>query len=382
MLLTPLFVQALNWSQWITDHIFRYRYFVYWDWRTNRFELETRRHHKWPWLFANFVVLAGLSIPLCIMLFARCWTHLKEANALEVVMTSCLMCTVMVVVLTAAAYVRWGSDISSGKNHLIILEARLSMRYGSKPQIRPLKAIVIGGKKYAFSKSWQQNGNPDIPGILASVCVPAMTVAAALAPWLAMWLRQDPVYLAFRNYLKSLKFWGTLAFQAIRVIGTVWSAVEISNCFRMMAVGTLIAFQGLYSCQSLLITQPSGESVVMEFRQLAVCFAKEWDIIAFSMSMYFAVMYVIILGCVTALVTAYMELTAQVIVMGCLISLTTAVIMITILFLVVSVDQQSTELHLRWIRSCAQARSNLFQTRMLRKLLISMKPLRVPYGEL
>lgn len=378
MLLTSLHTRALNLSQWATDSIFLIRPLIIWDQNAFKFVPESRKRHIWPWLFINYVVIAGIASPGCCIFLYQSLTNSKVGSPLYTIITLVGLCFCVAAPITVLTYRRWGYDLILFLNKIIDYEFILWRMYSTEPS--QLIIWIKNRQRRKFSALQLPNGEIDILGILAYLLTPALSFIPAVLPWGILWLEVDIPYIMLQRALVPyLNYYFVLS---CRVIICVWSVAEICTCFRTLALIAIMGFRGMHSCHLLLISQPISEFVIMKLRQLEVLFAVIRDWCSFTFSAYLGMIFILLITVVTGAFTTFSVLAWYVYIVGDLIAIITAALVSIILFLVVSIDLASGQLHQIWKRSLTQVTMQPLTRRLLLRKLKSIQPIRIPYGTL
>lgn len=374
MLLTPLHDRALNWSQYVTDTIFRYRSRIFWDKHLKQFAIESRRRHVWPWVFSNFVLIGGINIPCSIVFLAQSLANPKTVTAMSVLMVIFQLTVSVVAVAAAVAYCRWGHNLADFFNLIIRLEISLRRKYTNNPQ-----RMQRRGKLNFLTILYLHSGELDRLGIFANFLVPAFTIVPPILPWIMMGLELDSIFLPFRQVLREVSIFWKIVFHTCRVLTYVWVVTEICHCLRIGALYGLLLVRGLHSCIRPLISQPISNDTLKELRKLMLIFARVRDAAAFMFTLILADIYVQVLISATSLIAYLHVIPWHFYMFVVLINVTSIAFIVIFLYMVVSVDTDSSELCRRWMRSGSQLTS---QRNLLFRVLKSIKPIRISYGTL
>lgn len=387
MLLTPLYIEAQNLNQWITDFINLYRSNIYWDINRYRFAEETRMRHIFPWLFVNFII-AGCAIPFCMTFLLRSLRSQasKHTAALQWLSASDQIILGTGLVLANLVCLRWSAEMVSSLNTMISLEARLYRKYSGhgvyfiKPKSISLKAVIKNYGK-TLGEIRLPDGELDMAGILAHLTVISVVIIAPLIPWTLMWLNLDFMILPFKQIVFGLTFCEKVTFHVCRILIVMLAFAEVSYCCRTFPVNVIVIFRGLQKCQVLLLRQPIGEAVLAELRQLCILFAVIRDWLAFLLFNGLAMMYLCLVICTTVILVNTLAVPWHLyifFVIGWLLAVSWTV---TVLSLVVSVYSDSSKLKKAWMHSYS-TQVNLVKNKLLYKTMKSFKPIGIPLGSL
>lgn len=390
MLLTPLYVQAQNLNQWVTDSLYFYRNSIYWDKHSHQFGKETRKRHILPWLFVNFFIIGVCLIPFCMaFLFNSLLTRAsKPASALQWLFAADQITIGTGIALTAVAYLRWTAEMVSSMNTIILLEGRLSRKYSRyckkfyTTKRKPNSAQFTHNHDKALGEEGQLVGKEvDVAGILANFIVISITVMGPFIPWTLMWLDLDFMILPFRHLVPNLNFSERIIFHGLRIITVSLAITEACLCCRTFPVNVLVIFRGLQKCQILFLSQPIGEAVLKELGQLCVLFAVIRDWLAFLLFTYLTLIYFCMVICTVVILTNAVAVPWDlyvIVVLGWIMAMSWTS---TLMFLVVSVDSDSKKLNNAWMYSCS-TQLNSTRRRLLYKTMKSFKPIGIPFGSL
>lgn len=378
MLLTPLYLQALTWSQWVTDSIFRYRSFVYWDKGLIRFVRESRPRHNIPFLLSNYGLIGSFIIPGLITFFLQSLRHPEQASIIQLISAGTQLFISIEALVTAVAYLKWGSEWLDFLQKIIIFEFSTWKKYAvSSPKARQKNRGM-------FRQIRLPNGEVDWIGLVAISLVPACAVIPFFLPSIAMWLELDTVFLISQHLIvvPDLSSHGSIIYYLCRLIVCTWHTIELCNCVRVLALCAILSFKAIHSCHSFLMVQTLSDEVLKELTQLRIITTDVLDFTAFLFSIHLSCMYCIVIMCTTLAVTTVNLIPWHFYAFVVLIGSINLAIVVIVLFLVVSVDRSSLDLQSRWMQSCGDLTISVYSRRLFYKTLISIQPIRVPYGTL
>lgn len=376
---SSLYRQALELSQWVTDTVFRYRSYIYWDRVSCRFEKEFRKKHYWTWLFINFGIYGLFGLPSLALLLLRGLVKPTSVPITEMMISACLFCLGCSTFCTAVAYQKWGNDVVLSVNEIVAFEARVWRISFYLPALGA-KRRRLQIRQYDLSSIWLPSGNIDWIGILVVVLVSGLSVIPLFLPWLAMWEGLDTPFLIFRSAEKSFSLIGKCIYQACRASIAFIGVAETCHCIRNVSLWFLLFVSCLRSCTRLLMKLPITQKTVRVRNQLTIIFAIVRDSVAFLFSTHLAVIYLFLVIAITQLIVN--ELPWHVLPFFILTIVLTFATMVILLALVVSLDISSSELRQEWIYSCSRPGIDSFKRSLLYKTLNSLQPVRFPYGSL
>lgn len=370
MLLTPLILRSHNWNQRVAEIVLPYKPLICWDKNALRFQLEKRKRHVWPFYTFHLVAL-GAFVSLSILYFCyQTYLHPHGISIMKIMLASFQFCLIVGSFCTVICWKIWGHEYVTFLNELIAFEKHLHDTYSSPldryPQsiLRPYDNVV------------------DIDGVFAIFLILVMSITPLFQPATLLWKRLDFIFITFRNLYLNLNFHGRIVFNGLRAVIFQWAILEVCAVYKTLGLFAVLTLRGLRVSYSTLATQPLTEVTMMELRRLCVVFPIIRDFIAYLFSADLAVMYIILVGLNTAVVTARDIMPwflYCVVVFAWLIS---TIIVHIVLFLVVNVDLKGTILVDTWNHSCAKVQVTPFQRRLLRRMLRSSNPVRIPYGSL
>lgn len=131
MLLTPLYLRALEFNQWVADYLYCHRSLLHWDKASGRFCQESRSRHNIPWLLINFGVIGAIWIPSLVNFPYQSFTHLKDASKMEVLEAFFQLAVGIEAFYTAIAYVHYISTCVPFLNKIVSLEDNVSSIYAN-----------------------------------------------------------------------------------------------------------------------------------------------------------------------------------------------------------------------------------------------------------
>lgn len=393
MLLTSLQILALNWNQYLIDHIYKFGPPMRWDEGSQTFRKESSHRHIWPWLLLNYGVLGFGQFLGSLIFFANLLTVPKYATILQIIVSIGLMNVSIAALFTCIGYTRWGNELLHYYNEMLIFESSLWTRYSPCPSliIRELGTSKKQKCRRKLQTIQTPDGKADTLGIFSCFVVIAVTLSSLLAPWMGMWLELDiQVIIVQRLFENLVNILGVgvagrdvacVLGVAGRVLACVLATAEIGNSFRFLALISILGFRSLQSCHLLFLSQPISQLRLRELTQFKIFFTYVQDWMAFLFSTYLAVTFIVLLACATWLVIIINEIPWYLFVFGVLIGFIALTLISVLLYLVVSIDQLSSDLYLIWMRSLAQYPNN-FERRVLYRKLKSLKPIRIPYATL
>lgn len=370
MLLTPLFQQALNWSQGVNDFLPCHKSFLYWDKNSHKFTKETST--KW-WHIVNFALFGAVGIPFTIIFFYNTLLDPNFVSVVEFLLATLQICMIASAFLTAVAYRRWGMEQIRFLNELIAYERFLRRKH---TPLQHREEASKGGFKVTLINL--PKGKTDWLGIVANMLIIAFAIVPVIGPWMCIFLDFDLAMLLFRHAVESFNLLEILAFHICRSMFCVLAMVEVCNCYRTMTLTALPMFRGILHCYSSIMRQPLTESAFREHQQLKIVFLFGRDFIGFALSVYLAVVYMAILLCTTTDVVSIKFMPWYFCSLITLTGVVAIVVMCICLSMVVSVDNTGSELGRRWM--CYMSASRSFQRRRLSRILKSFQPIRIPYG--
>lgn len=410
MLLTPLYIQAQNRNQRLTDIICPCRSLIYWESNSQQLKLETRKRHTVPWQLINFCLVGGYSIPCMVIFLIQAFQDGDQVSALESLL-ACLQLSIWVTIFcTAVSYMKWSSEVVSFFNTLVSFETWLSRRYSitfskgltlrqawlkvsfinklgrvSKIQFNKFRISLSTAEVFENKKLFQEirlpDGKLDILGILANFLIFAFALMPPTLPWIMMWLELDFAILPVKGILSHQAFQVRVAFHVIRIVAVVSVVSEGCQCLRSFGIYSLLLFRGLQSCQTLLMSHSIGEVVLGEARRLNVLFAviRKW--IAWLLFVYLAYIYFAMVIATTVLIVFPEEVPILLYTFFALAWIIGASFGSILSSLVVSVDATSSKLRKNWQYSCSQLQKPS-RLKLLHKILRSLQPIAIPCGSL
>lgn len=336
----------------------------------------------WPWLFVNYVIIGVIMFLGFFIFFAGLLATTKPASIIQVLFAILELCMATGAFLTCVLYHKWVAELIEFYNTVFIFEFSLWIRYSTGPT-----KVIINIKRGKIEK-WRRNfelvrlpnEKIDMIGIFVNFLVIAFTIIPFIFPWITMWVGLDIPYITIQQVLYNYTKSRMLAI-SVRVVCSVMSVAEICSCFRFLALVAIMGFRSFQLCHSHLLSQPISEFVLGELNQLSVLFTlvRDWNAVLFSA--YLAVFFVSLVSCVTGLVILINAVPWYMYFFVMLIGTITASILIVALYLVVSIDQASSELHHCWMQCLSREPCHL-RRRLLRSKLKSIRPIRIPYGTL
>lgn len=129
MILTPLYILALDWNQWVTDHLFPYRQPIYWDRNSRQFGHESRRRHRWPWCFAIYVIYGGILFPCLLVFFLQTLSNPDGTSMIQILAAVIQWCCGVETVASGVAHLRWAVDVIAFLNQFVKFEKRLQSKF-------------------------------------------------------------------------------------------------------------------------------------------------------------------------------------------------------------------------------------------------------------
>lgn len=376
MPLSPLYLHALTWSQWVTDNVFYYRTLFYWDKTSFKFIQERRPRHNWPWLFINFGLCAGLAFPSVVFFFLRALFQPTTASLLNV-LAGLMQSTVGIILLgTSVGYLLYASQIVSCCNQTLVLESYLFSKYFIPPQL-----VARRSRSSIFRLA---NGQFDILGAASIFLVIGFTIIAIILPCIILWLKLDVIALAHRHIFEKTPNYPdyvfTILFHGVRVLVEVLACVEVCNCFRTLVLTTFLGTTCLHSALSLLSSHSVNEVILIEFCQIRAIFEMVRDFVAFLVPVCLGMMYIHLIVCMTTILTAFSALPWHFSCLVLFIGIITVSIVIIIFYIAVGVDQAGLKLNKAWVYSCSELGAS--KRKFLCRKVKSLRPLRIPYGSL
>lgn len=379
-MLTPLQTRALSWSQYVTDYIWRYRPPIYWDRETKTLRKESNCRHVLPWLVINYVIVGATQSFGSVIFFFKVLKVPKYASSLQILVTIGIAGLSIAAFVTGVSFRKWAFEFVEFINKILAFEDSLSLRYSSGlakiSTVTPSRKMQISNQMNGSIRP--PSGRVDVIGTFSMFLVVVFSIIPPFLPWMGIWLELDMPFIMKQQLLGKYCKMKTLGI-VIRVTCCLLTAVEVCNCFRLLSLLAIPEFRSLHSCHMLLHLQPICEYVLRELMQLKILFGLIWEWTAFLLCTYLATVYVVLLASATGLVAMVNEIPWYLYSFAVLIAFVNLSLITVLLFLVVSIDQISSELHQVWMRSLSQHHSH-FKRRLLRKILESIRPIRIPYG--
>lgn len=373
MILTPLYLKVLRLSQWVTDNIFRYRSFLYWDHNSLQFARESRKKHVWYWIFMNFGVYGMFGLPTLILFLLGAKSYPESTSTVEVFVAMWLLCLGFAVFCGALTYLKWGLSMIEGLNKTFEFEYRVRKKYVGKPKVKV-------GESLKFQSIRLPSGEIDFLGIIGGLLVVGFSIIPPFLPWIMMLLELDIPFLFFREVVKTFDLPGKILFYTCRVILDILAVTEACSCLRNITLSSLPFIGAVQSCHRFLMSQPLDDTTLGELRQLKILFTSMRDGSAFLFSTCLACIYIILLSSITLVAVTNMPWHFYLLVS--LIGSITMFIIIIVLALVVSVDLLGSELHRQWKLPSSKLDRLPEKSRLLHKILNSIQPVRFQYGSL
>lgn len=382
MLLTPLYIQALNINQWITDHVYRHHTLIYWKPETLRFVYETRKRHKWSWLLINYGIQGFLEVTYVAFMLQALYNP-KQVSVVQVITAGFGVCMFISQIGTTIIYQLYMAEFVIGINQILDMDTMYTRRYAVTEET---KLVYIARNKEAtleriLSKIRLCNGKIDYLGVFVNLTVLGF-IGILCIPWVAIYLELDGPYLIFGHILHDLSKPAQVFFHGIRVIILVVGVAEGCLCFSTLCLVALLASRGAQDPHILLASQKIGERVLMDLRHLCVTLSATRDISSHLVPGYLTLIYVVLVTLTCELVAKGQELAWHMYCVTVLIVIVTFGIAIVFLYFLVSIDMSSSALHMKWMRSCGSLATTRFRRRLLCKILKSCRPFKIPYGSL
>lgn len=384
MLLSSLQTMALNWSQFLTDFVYKYGPPLSWDPVTQTFRLESRPRRVYCWLFINYGIVGALQFLGSGIFFANVLStlHLAYESTLKIVFAIGITAMSTATLFTCISYRLWFQELYEFYNKILIFEFSLWIRYSSGP------TRVLATVTNSRLKTWRlrmesirlPTGELDLLGVFSIFLVVGFSIIPPFLPWIGIWMNVDIPFATIQRLLDTYEELKLFAV-SFRVACTCLLTAEICNCFRFLSAIAILGFRSLESCQSLLLTQSIGDAVLGELNQFRILFSFVRNWMAFLFCTFLALVFVLLMACVTGLVIMVNTAPWYLQFFIALIALITASIITIILYLVISIDQKSSALYQSWMLSLSQHPCNL-KRRQLYKILKSIQPVRIPYGTL
>lgn len=140
MLLTPLFLAALNLNQFATDRIFHYRPCFYWDKENQKFLFESRQRKMILWKFYNFGIICCVGLPSCLFVFMHAIYEGHSYTILQFLAAAMELCFAVVIPLTAWQFLKH-DEIICFLNEAAAFENHLSKKCSNIQEI-PRKPLM------------------------------------------------------------------------------------------------------------------------------------------------------------------------------------------------------------------------------------------------
>lgn len=369
MLLTPLYVRALNLCEQKKYTFCTYKPIIYWDPECCQVTIETRKYHIFLWLFTNFGLIGGVALT-CLAGFI--FQYLNDHNYSTILdfLFACLqVCVASTIVLTAWAYLKWASEIATFYNQIVRFEVRLERKY--------CKIKVIS------SKLFLPNGKLDVLGILTSLVFVVLIICVLFGPGVIVWLELDFMILPFKRTLSDSSFLSRVIFHLFRVIVVEWALIEAARSVRTFSNIFLLVFRGLDGVLQILVSRPLSAMMLNELAKLRILFALIRDSVSFLLFVYLAALHVGMVLIATLTVAGVKDFPWQLQFFFVLAWLMGVVVAMTLLNFVVTVDSISARLQWKWIsyKSSAGCKWKSAWMRLLTKRMRSVKRLVIPVGD-
>lgn len=171
------------------------------------------------------------------------------------------------------------------------------------------------------------------------------------------------------------------------VIGTICT-MEGCNCFRYSILVAVIVVRVLLSSFRMLSRRPVNEKGCFECRTLSVIFFCVRDFFAVLSSAYLAMTYMLLVVCTVGEMVAKDIAPWHLLLIATLMAVVDAFCIVVGFMMLVSVDVTGTELHRRWrnvvhlMDEKLTRRTYSSQSILVRRLVKSMRQIRIPYGDL